>query len=296
MPELPEVETVTRGLAAVMEGAVIAQVELRRADLRFPFPQGFAERLSGQRIDALGRRAKYIVGHLSGGDVLLMHLGMSGRFVICEGAGADAPGRFHHSAHAPSGEDDPHAHVLFTLDSGTRVIYCDPRRFGMMDLFPRAGLPDHKLLRSIGIEPLGNELSGTFLNAAFRGKRTPVKAALLDQGIVAGIGNIYACEALFRSGISPRRLAGSLTSARGTTARTERLADAVREVLRDAIAAGGSTLRDYVRTDGELGYFQHAFQVYDREGEACARQGCGGTVARIVQSGRSTFYCPACQR
>lgn len=296
MPELPEVETVTRGLARVMEGAVFEKVELRRADLRFPFPPGFATRLAGQRIDALSRRAKYIVGHLSGGDVLLMHLGMSGRFVICESDRTGAPGRFHHSAGAPSGADDPHAHVVFTLDNGTTVIYCDPRRFGMMDLFPRAAMPDHKLLRSIGIEPLGNELSGGFLNDAFRGKRTPVKAALLDQGIVAGIGNIYACEALFRAGISPRRLAHSLTSARHSTGRTERLAEAVREVLKDAIAAGGSTLRDYVQTDGELGYFQHAFQVYDREGSACARAGCGGTVARIVQSGRSTFYCPACQR
>lgn len=296
MPELPEVETVARGLARVMEGVRITSVRLNRPDLRFPFPAGFAERLAGQRIEAVGRRAKYIVAHLSGGDVLLMHLGMSGRFLIEDDGGASQPGEFHRDAGATSGADEPHAHVVFTLEGGGRVIYCDPRRFGMMDLFARAQITEHKLLKDIGIEPLGNELSGAFLNQALRGKQTPIKAALLDQRIVCGIGNIYACEALYRSRLSPRRLARTITSAAGTTARCDLLAETIRDVLNEAVAAGGSSLRDYVQTDGELGYFQHAFQVYDREGEPCARPDCSGTVGRIVQSGRSTFYCPSCQR
>jgi formamidopyrimidine-DNA glycosylase len=244
----------------------------------------------------VGRRAKYIVAHLSRGDVLLMHLGMSGRFVIDENGAAQQPGRFHHKVKADGAADDPHAHVVFTLETGVQVIYCDPRRFGMMDVFARRQLIEHKLLKDLGIEPLGNELSGGFLNDALRSKQTPLKAALLDQRIVAGIGNIYACEALYRAQLSPRRLARTITSASGATARGERLAETIREVLTDAVAAGGSSLRDYVQTDGELGYFQHAFQVYDREGTACARADCSGTVQRIVQSGRSTFFCPECQR
>ena len=295
MPELPEVETVARGLARVMEGARFARVRLNRADLRFPFPTGFADRLTGQRIDAVGRRAKYILAHLSGGDVLLMHLGMSGRFIIDDASEAVRPGRFYHDTLAGTG-DDPHAHVEFDLETGTRIIYSDPRRFGIMDLFARSQLTEHKLLKQLGIEPLGNELSGAFLNHVLRGRQTPLKAALLDQRIVAGIGNIYACEALYRARLSPRRLARTITSAAGATARTVLLAQTIRDVLTDAVAAGGSSLRDYVQTDGELGYFQHTFQVYDREDEPCARPECAGTVRRIVQSGRSTFFCPRCQR
>ncbi|MGI9413140.1 MAG: bifunctional DNA-formamidopyrimidine glycosylase/DNA-(apurinic or apyrimidinic site) lyase, partial [Hyphomicrobiales bacterium] len=285
MPELPEVETVARGLARVMEGAHFARVQVNRPDLRFPFPEGFAQRLTGQGITSIARRAKYILAHLSEGDILLMHLGMSGRFLIHDAEGTARPGRFYHDAGGDE-EAEPHAHVVFTLDDGTRIVYSDPRRFGLMDLFPRGRLTDHRLLRDIGIEPLGNELSGAFLNRALRTKQTPLKAALLDQKIVAGIGNIYACEALFRARLSPRRLARTLTSNAGTTERAERLAGAIRDVLGDAIAAGGSTLRDYVRTDGELGYFQHAFQVYDREGAPCPRPGCGGTVGRVVQANR----------
>lgn len=296
MPELPEVETVARGLAQVMEGARLARVEVNRPDLRFPFPAGFGERLEGQTVTSVGRRAKYILAHLGGGDVLIMHLGMSGRFIIHEAGELLRPGRFHHVSGARGGEVDSHAHVVFTLEDGTRIVYSDPRRFGMMDLVARGGLLDHKLLRGLGIEPLGNELSGNFLNTALRHRRTPLKAALLDQRIIAGVGNIYACEALYRAGLSPRRLARTITSANGATARAEGLAGAIREVLGEAVAAGGSTLRDYVRTDGELGYFQHAFQVYDRADTPCPRPGCGGTVSRIVQSGRSTFFCPRCQR
>ncbi len=296
MPELPEVETVARGLARVMEGARITGVTLNRPDLRFPFPDGFAEQLTGQTVEAVGRRAKYIVAHLSGGDILLMHLGMSGRFLIEETGAASQPGQFHHDVGSPSSAQDRHAHVVFTLEDGTTVVYCDPRRFGMMDLFARSQITEHKLLKDIGIEPLGNELSGAFLNQALRGKQTPIKAALLDQRIVAGIGNIYACEALYRAKLSPRRQARTITSAAATTGRCDLLAETIRDVLNEAVAAGGSSLRDYVQTDGELGYFQHAFQVYDREGEPCARPECPATIDRIVQSGRSTFFCPTCQR
>ena len=295
MPELPEVETVARGLARVMEGVRFQRVDVNRPDLRFPFPKDFATRLTGQSVTSIGRRAKYILAHLSGGDVLLMHLGMSGRFLIEEAESASRPGRFHHDAGGPDGAD-PHAHVVFHLEDGTRIVYSDPRRFGVMDVFAHGQVTEHKLLRDLGIEPLGNELSGAFLNEALRTKQAPLKAALLDQKIVVGVGNIYACEALFRSRLSPRRLARTITSKAGSTERATRLADAIREVLGDAIAAGGSTLRDYVRTDGELGYFQHAFQVYDREGTPCPRPGCGGTIDRIVQSNRSTFYCPRCQK
>ena len=295
MPELPEVETVARGLSRVMEGVRFQRVDVNRPDLRFPFPKDFAARLTGQSVTSIGRRAKYILAHLSGGDVLLMHLGMSGRFLIEEAEDASRPGRFHHGAGGPAGAD-PHAHVVFHLEDGTRIVYSDPRRFGVMDVFARGQVTEHKLLRDLGIEPLGNELSGAFLNEALRTKQAPLKAALLDQKIVVGVGNIYACEALFRSRLSPRRLARTITSKAGSTERATRLADAIREVLGDAIAAGGSTLRDYVRTDGELGYFQHAFQVYDREGTSCPRPGCGGTIDRIVQSNRSTFYCPRCQK
>jgi formamidopyrimidine-DNA glycosylase len=295
MPELPEVETVRRGLVPVMEGATFRTVRLNRRDLRFALPHDFEARLEGAEVRALSRRAKYMLAHLSNGNVLLMHLGMSGRFIVHRRGAAATPGRFHHASGADRAAA-AHVHVVFEMGSGDIIEYADPRRFGIMDVFSHAALADHRLIAGLGIEPLGNELSGAFLNQALRHRRMPLKAALLDQGIVAGIGNIYACEVLFRAGLSPRRAAGTVTAATGTTARANTLADAVRSVLNEAIAAGGSTLRDYVNADGDLGYFQHTFDVYDRDGEPCRRTGCGATVQRIVQSGRSTYYCPACQR
>ncbi|MBX3509487.1 MAG: bifunctional DNA-formamidopyrimidine glycosylase/DNA-(apurinic or apyrimidinic site) lyase [Parvibaculum sp.] len=293
MPELPEVETVRRGLAPAMEGRVIARLTQKRPDLRFPLPERFAARLTGRRISHLARRAKYILAHLepgvgAGPEVLIMHLGMSGRFTIHAPDGARAPGLFHHGM--PGGET--HDHIVFDMEDGARIVYADHRRFGFMDLVPEAELETCRHLAGLGPEPLGNEFSAETLSARFKGRRTPVKSALLDQRNVAGLGNIYVCEALWRAGISPRRSAATVAG----PARTERLAAAIRGVLTEAIAAGGSTLRDYAHTDGELGYFQHGFAVYDREGQACSKPGCGGTVRRIVQSARSTFYCPSCQR
>lgn len=282
MPELPEVETVRRGLAPVMEGATIRRVEQRRPDLRFPFPERFAARLAGARVDALGRRAKYLLAELSTGEVLVLHLGMSGSFRI-EG---DVAGAFHH----PRGKLASHDHVVFAMSNGATVTYNDPRRFGFMLLVARDGLADHPLFAGIGLEPLGNAFSGEVLARLFAGKAAPLKAALLDQRLVAGLGNIYVCEALHRAGLSPLRPAGTLAAAEA-----DRLAADIRAVLAEAIEAGGSSLRDHVQASGELGYFQHRFDVYDREGEACRRPGCAGTVARLVQSGRSTFHCPACQ-
>ena len=285
MPELPEVETVRRGLAPVMEGRRILAVEARRPDLRFPLPERFAERLTGTRIGRLGRRAKYLLIGLGSGETLIAHLGMSGRFVAEPNAGA--PGRFAHE-HARL---EAHDHVVFTLEDGARVTYNDPRRFGFMDLAPTDALDAHAFFARLGPEPLSNAFNGPALAAALKGKRTPIKAALLDQHVVAGLGNIYVCEALHRAGISPRRVAASVSAAR-----IETLAAAVKAVLEDAIAAGGSSLKDFAHADGALGYFQHAFDVYDREGEACRRPGCGGRVSRYVQSGRSTFACTRCQR
>jgi formamidopyrimidine-DNA glycosylase len=294
MPELPEVETVRRGLEPAFVGARIVAVEQRRADLRFPFPVDFAARLTGRRVEALGRRAKYLLADLEGGDVLVMHLGMTGRFTVVPPAGpAHAPGEFHHEA----GGLAAHDHVVFRLGNGFALIYNDVRRFGFMTLVPRAELADHPLFRAIGVEPLGNALDGALLARLFAGKQTPLKAALLDQTLVAGLGNIYVCEALHRARLSPRRLAGTLaTKAGGPTAGAGRLAVAIREVLLEAVEAGGSTLRDYAQPDGGLGYFQHRFRVYDREGEPCPTPRCGGVVERIVQSGRSTFFCARCQR
>lgn len=288
MPELPEVETVRRGLAPVMDGATIARVEVRRADLRFPFPPGFATRLAGRRIEALGRRAKYLLADLDDGEVLVMHLGMSGSFRIED----ETPGRFHHDR----SKDPAHDHVVFHLTGGARITYNDPRRFGFMLLEPRATLDGHKLFRDIGIEPLGNTLDAASLARLFAGRKAPLKAALLDQTLVAGLGNIYACEALHRAHLSPRRAAATLARADGSaTARARRLATCIRDVLGEAVAAGGSSLRDHRQADGSLGYFQHGFRVYDREGEPCPN-GCGHLIRRLVQSGRSTFYCGACQR
>jgi formamidopyrimidine-DNA glycosylase len=241
----------------------------------------------------MNRRAKYILVHLDAGEVLIMHLGMSGRFTIDASGRAAAVGAFRHRGGIAGG---PHDHVVFDLDDGCRIVYSDPRRFGLMTLCAADGLDAHPLLRHLGVEPLGNGLTAAWLADALGGRRVSLKAALLDQKVIAGVGNIYACEALFRARLSPERLAESLGgSGRFARARAEDLVAAVRSVLAEAIAAGGSTLRDYARADGELGYFQHSFDVYDREGEPCPR-GCRGTVRRIVQSGRSTFYCPACQK
>jgi formamidopyrimidine-DNA glycosylase len=293
MPELPEVETVRRGLAPVMEGARLIKVRLGRPDLRFKFPERFADRLTGRTITALGRRAKYLVADLDDGAVLLMHLGMSGSFRISEADEDRATGEFYH----PKGKSGVHDHVVFELSNGATVTYNDPRRFGFMDLATRAHLSEHPLMRHLGVEPTGNALDGRVLAKAFQGKSTSLKAALLDQTIVAGLGNIYVCEALWRCHLSPRRIASTLVRKDGVpTARLDELVTAIRGVIADAIAAGGSSLRDYIQTDGSLGYFQHRFAVYDREGEPCARPGCNGVVERIVQSGRSTFFCSTCQR
>ncbi|OAP41293.1 5-hydroxymethyluracil DNA glycosylase [Sinorhizobium glycinis] len=296
MPELPEVETVKRGLAPTMEGALLVRAELRRPDLRFPFPDNFAAAVSGRRILALSRRAKYLMIDLEGGDVIVAHLGMSGSFRIAAGAEPAAPGEFHH----PRGKDEKHDHVVFHLHGAsgqTRVIYNDPRRFGFMDLARRDSIAEHAFFRDLGEEPTGNALDAAYLAARFNGKSQPLKTALLDQRTIAGLGNIYVCEALWRSGLSPNRAAGTLIDKRARPKRALfSLVEAIRAVIADAIAAGGSSLKDHIQADGSLGYFQHAFSVYDREGEACRKPGCGGTVARMVQAGRSTFHCPRCQK
>ena len=294
MPELPEVETVRRGLEPVMAGARIVAVEQRRADLRFPFPESFVERLVGQTVGAMWRRAKYLVAELSGGEALIMHLGMSGRFAIARPGDSPAPpGAFVHEA----GGIAAHDHVVFHFESGARVTYNDVRRFGYMDLVALDDLESCRHFAGLGVEPLGNGLNADFLAARASGRTTDLKAFLLDQRNIAGLGNIYVCEALFRAGLSPRRRAGALAIRGGRpTGRAERLVPVIRAVLEDAIRAGGSTLRDYRHADGELGYFQHAFQVYGREGEPCLTPGCGAKVQRIVQAGRSTFFCGNCQR
>lgn len=288
MPELPEVETVRRGLAPTLEGARITRVEQRRADLRFPFPPDFAARLAGRRLRALRRRAKYLMADLDGGETLVMHLGMSGSFRV-EG---EIAGVFHH----PRDKSAAHDHVVFHMESGASVTYNDPRRFGFMLLVPTPALDSHKLFRGLGIEPLGEALDAAFLARAFRGRAAPVKALLLDQRLIAGLGNIYVCEALHRAGISPLKAGGRLMTAAGRpSAALARLPQAIRDVLDAALAAGGSSLRDHRQADGSLGYFQHSFRVYDREGAACPTPGCAGTIERSVQSGRSTFHCPRCQ-
>lgn len=292
MPELPEVETVRRGLALTVEGARITRAEIRRPDLRWPFPAGMGDRLAGARVLQLRRRSKYLLADLSTAETLLIHLGMSGRLMIdapaASGAPATAiPGIFLQPHAAPARHD----HVTLTFESGARVTFNDPRRFGAMDLWPTAELDTHWLLAGIGPEPLGTAFDEPYLVAALKGRATPIKTALLDQRLVAGLGNIYVCEALHRAGISPRRKAGRLSAARAA-----RLVPVIRTVLAEAIAAGGSSLRDYRQADGALGYFQHRFHVYGREAAPCPRAGCTGTVRRIVQSGRSSFYCPRCQR
>jgi formamidopyrimidine-DNA glycosylase len=294
MPELPEVETVMRGLEKAMVGHRIARVELRRKDLRFPFPEGFAERLAGRRIEAFRRRAKYILADLEGGECLLIHLGMSGRFAVVRGDKVRNLGEFYFEQGALAEVQGPHDHVVFTLEDGTRVIYTDPRRFGLMDLFPRSEAAGHRLLGEIGVEPLGNDFNAALLAKAFAGKKAPLKAALLDQRLVAGLGNIYVCEALYRAKLSPRRKAGTLVRRRKDDQRLEELARHIKAVLGEAIIAGGSTLRDFSQTDGRNGGFQERFSVYDREDEPCPR--CNTPIRRIVQAGRSTFYCPSCQK
>jgi formamidopyrimidine-DNA glycosylase len=293
MPELPEVETVRRGLQPAMEGAKIVKAEVRRKDLRFPFQKDFVARLEGQTVTGLGRRAKYLMADLSSGDVLLMHLGMSGSFRVVNDDHGHTPGQFHH----PRTEDRAHDHVVFHMSSGAAIVFNDPRRFGYMKVIGRRAIEEEPLLRDLGPEPLGNEFDADMLARACANKKTSLKAALLDQRVVAGLGNIYVCEALFRAHLSPRRLAATLATKKGeTTEHARRLVDAIHAVLNQAIKAGGSSLRDHRQTSGELGYFQHSFQVYDREGEKCQSKGCGGIVRRFVQNGRSTFWCPKCQK
>ena len=290
MPELPEVETVRRGLQPVMEGSKILTAEARRKDLRFPFQKDFVARLKGQTVTGLGRRAKYLMADLGSGDVLLMHLGMSGSFRIQKNEDTKTPGQFHH----PRGKNGAHDHVVFHMSSGAAVIFNDPRRFGYMKIIARDDLDHEPLLRGLGPEPLGNEFDAAMLAASCEGKKANLKAALLDQRVVAGLGNIYVCEALYRAHLSPKRQASTLADRKGgPTDHAKRLVDAIHTVLNAAIKAGGSSLRDHRQTDGELGYFQHHFLVYDREGQKC---GCGGVVKRFTQNGRSTFWCPKCQK
>jgi len=277
MPELPEVETVRQGLIPVMEGQVIENADVRRPDLRWPFPPKMAQRLSGQTVQRLGRRSKYILCDLASGETLLIHLGMSGRMLI--------------QRPEQRGEPEKHDHVIFDMASGVRVVFNDTRRFGAMDLCKTDELADHKFLAGLGPEPLGNEFDEDYLVAALKTRNAPIKSALLDQKLIAGLGNIYVCEALWRAHILPTRKASSLSRQKSAS-----LVPVIREVLADAIAAGGSSLKDFRQADGELGYFQHSFASYGREGMACRTPDCKGLIARIVQSGRSTFYCPRCQR
>jgi formamidopyrimidine-DNA glycosylase len=286
MPELPEVETVRGGLAPVLEGHRLARVEARRPDLRFPLPENFVQVLTGATVTRLSRRAKYLLATLDREDTLVMHLGMSGRFEIARPEGAVRPGQFHY---APD-PDPKHAHIVFETEAGARVTYYDPRRFGYMALVNTATLHLHPWFAGLGPEPLSDAFDADRLKAAFAGRKQGPKTLLLDQRIVAGLGNIYVCEALNRARISPFKRAGRISKPR-----LAKLVADIRAVLTEAIAAGGSTLRDYAQADGALGYFQHRFRVYDREGEPCLNDPCVGVIARKVQAGRSTFYCPVCQ-
>lgn len=297
MPELPEVETVKRGLEPVLRGQKIADVALRRANLRFAFPPDFTDRLRGATVLGLVRRAKYILVACDNGTSLIIHLGMTGRFTVLkpEGDGANL-GDFYFETGAAANAAGPHDHVVITLGNGCRVVYSDPRRFGMMDVVATADLHEHKLLRNIGVEPLGNELNAAYVATKFRDKKAPLKAALLDQNIIAGLGNIYVCEALHRSGLSPTRTAGSLVKAKSFDPRLDILVRHIKDILNEAIQAGGSTLQDFVGADGEKGLYQQRFSAYGREGKTCSTKGCSGKIKRIVQSGRSTFYCAACQK
>jgi formamidopyrimidine-DNA glycosylase len=288
MPELPEVETVRRGLAPAMEGARLTKVEVRHRGLRWPIAKDFEKRITGKTVEGLGRRAKYLLADLSSGEVLVMHLGMSGSFRV----GQDAkPGVYYHE----KSKSTAHDHVVFHMSNGATVTFNDPRRFGSMKLVKRASIEHEPLLRGLGPEPLGNEFDAAMLAKACAKKKTSLKAALLDQRVVAGLGNIYVCEALFRAHLSPKRQASTITNRNGKpNGCAIALVEAIKAVLKDAIEAGGSSLRDHRRTDGALGDFQHNFRVYDREGEPCPN--CKGKIKRIVQAGRSTFYCPSCQK
>jgi formamidopyrimidine-DNA glycosylase len=293
MPELPEVETVRLGLQPVMEGARFRKVEARRPDLRWPLPKDFVQRLEGTTVTGLGRRAKYLLVDVSSGDVLIMHLGMSGSFRVLDNGSEQTPGRYHHER----SKELAHDHVLFHMSSGALVTFNDPRRFGFMKLVPRRALDAEPLLRALGPEPLGNEFDAALLATACKGKKTSLKAALSDQRVVAGLGNIYVCEALNRARLSPKRMASTLATKSGAPhQRAERLVESIKAVLNDAIKAGGSSLRDHRQANGEIGLFQHHFRVYDREGKPCPTPGCKGTIKRIVQTGRSTFFCPVCQK
>jgi formamidopyrimidine-DNA glycosylase len=297
MPELPEVETVRRGLTRHLVGRRVVELHLRRDDLRFPFPEGFSSTLSGRKVEGIDRRAKYLLIRMEGGVTWLCHLGMSGRWTLLGGGREGRPGRFSHGAVVGSG-DGPHDWVIAHLDDGGTAVYSDHRRFGIMDCFPTDQEEGHKLLSHIGPEPTPGHLTPVELGERLRGRRMPIKTALLDQRIVAGLGNIYVCEILHRSGISPRRLASSVAGKSGVTRRVERITYNTHAVITEAIDAGGSTLQDFRGVDGDdaLGYFPHHFGAYGREGERCTNEGCSGTIRRIVQSRRSTFYCPSCQR
>lgn len=287
MPELPEVETVRRGLAPAFEGRRIERCILNRADLRFPFPENMAERVSGKYVERIERRSKYLLFRLSSGETLLAHLGMSGRFSVEAEDERQQPGDFVHAAPA----NPVHDHVVFEIEGGVTVRYNDPRRFGFMTLFETGREDQVSYLSVLGPEPHSNEFSAAYLSEALAGKKSPIKMALLDQSIVAGLGNIYVCEALYRAGISPKRKAYTVAGARA-----ERLTPHIRDVILEAIDAGGSSLRDFASAEGALGYFQHRFKVYGREGEACPEPTCDSKVKRIVQSGRSSFYCGQCQK
>lgn len=293
MPELPEVETVMRGLTPAMKGAILARLDLHRPNLRYPFPAGMAKTLEGHKISGLSRRAKYLMIHFDNGMTLVGHLGMSGSYRVED----DTVGRFHHAR----SKNTTHDHVVFHLErpggQHLRVIYNDPRRFGYMFMDATSKVPENPHLAGLGMEPTGNTLSGASLAPLFENKTTPLKSALLDQRLIAGLGNIYVCEALWRTGLSPKRKAGTLVNKSGRpTKKCDALAEHVREVIADAINAGGSSLRDHAQTDGTLGYFQHSFQAYGREDAPCRKPDCDGTIKRISQSGRSTFYCTTCQR
>jgi formamidopyrimidine-DNA glycosylase len=295
MPELPEVETVRLGLEPVLSGRRFVRVEQRRKDLRFPLPPRFAERLTGRRIERLGRRAKYILVHLDKGEVLAMHLGMTGRFIVSKPGLSNGCtlGEYEYE----HGKDAKHDHLVFTVSGGATVTYNDARRFGYMTLIPERELATDAFFAGLGVEPLGPQLDAAYLAKRALGRKADLKAFLMDQRIVAGLGNIYVCEALFRAGLDPWKPASRLATRTGRpTPAAERLAPAIKAVLADAIRAGGSTLRDYKQADGSAGRFQNEFSVYGREGEPCSKPGCRGTVRRKVQGGRSTFYCPACQR
>lgn len=294
MPELPEVETVRLGLAPALVGARFSRVILRRPNLRFPFPDRFAERLEGREVNDLARRAKYLVAGLDSGESLVMHLGMSGRFDVALPDGRNlSPGDFYLEGALGNAKHD---HVVMAMSNGATITYNDVRRFGFMDLVPTEELGACRHFAGMGIEPLSDALTPQAVARLFRGRITPLKAALLDQRLIGGLGNIYVCEALHRAGLHPETPAGSLAKTDGTpTPQAKRLTRVIGEVLREAVAAGGSTLRDYAHTDGEAGAFQHAFRVYDRVGQPCGTKGCGGTIGRIVQAGRSTFFCATCQ-